>query len=281
MNCQVSKTYDWSSIKQQVTNSLYIEQAKDHPDRKFYIDIQFNILYNKPCQKLSRQHVEENLKVLNQHFNQQANIYFTSSQPVKYSKIKQAFKAESVTNSIIRKYKTYTNKINVFVGPLQSQDKHILGISHGIPSHVLFVNWKVFGGPLVSEDLKPNFNQGKTLVHEIGHALSLQHPRETLFDIKEHNDLFDQKQINSRQFDIDHQHNIMNYDEDKKLLHFTEQQILQMRGYLMSKDHQLFDTPKTYKRHARQLDQTGQLVVTTIFIILFCVLVLISYKTFS
>lgn len=285
MKCQVSKTYSWNAIRTQISNALQIQQAKDQPNQRFHIDIQFNILYQTKEQKLDHAYVEESLSVLNQHFNQAANILFSSVQPTQYFHIQQPFSANNVTQTIIQKYNVNTHKINVFVGPFRSEDNHVLGCTHAIPSHLLFINYQVFGGPRLSTHLIPQCTQGKTLVHEMGHALSLQHPNDILFDIQEYQEIFQHPKHVEQEEEQEYMRtkdNIMNCGNDQECIRFTKQQIQQMRGYLLSDTHQLcLDANKTtlYRMKSRTYDSTDQQVIAFIFIFLLIVLMIAVFST--
>lgn len=280
----ILSAHDWNSIKQQVVRYQNISKAKQNTDEIFTIDLSFVILYQNNVQKLPKEYALENLKVVNNVFNghskKSSNIHFTCTIPIQYIRVTNAFNASDVTERILQTYNIQKDKLNVFVGPFQSADDNVLGVSHAIPCNVLFINWKVLGGPSLCTNLIPHCNQGKTLVHEIGHSLSLQHPHELLFDFQEYSDIFDQQQVNGNHDPnvVHYAHNVMNYGKDDQCNEFTSLQIDQMRGYLMSGDHE-FDlsvakeTNKTVVT-SRNLDQEDKFVLLVIFATLFTIAVI-------
>lgn len=101
-----------------------------------------------------------------------STITFTSGHVIQLAAPSPALNADEPVTDILARYKPYAGAVNVFINDLQND---LLGQADTTTETVVVTTDSV-GGPEALGNSTDGFNQGKTLVHEVGHLLQMPHP---------------------------------------------------------------------------------------------------------
>lgn len=193
-----TKSPEWQTFYE-TFNAAYYDNARkaNKGDETMYIDCQYRVLYNTSSQKLDRSYIVACHKALNEAFNGKntdeiakipdntlypwksrlgnPNIQFlplnADELKVQYIQISEGSLNDDEPVAHASELGGISDgMMNIYVG---NQEAGILGQAY-LGGNEVFVLYSSVGGPDKPGQLS-EYGLGKTLIHEIGHALSLPH----------------------------------------------------------------------------------------------------------
>lgn len=188
--------HDWKTYKEKYNNTTSRLASKDSGET-LYVDTRWVVLYSSEDQKVPVERVQDCLRTLNLVFSGKnttdldkvpnsdktpwksrvgvPNIQFlpldASKLNVEYNKISGFLDGKTPVSDAAAKGGRTDGVLNIYIG---SSDKgSILGQAE-LNSNIVYALYSTVGG-YTNQGTLPGYNYGKTVVHEVGHALGLVH----------------------------------------------------------------------------------------------------------
>lgn len=188
---------DWKAFRAKYTPEFWREFEARDTQETLYIDTRWVSLYSSEDEKVPIERVRDCLRMLNLVYSGQntedlgmipdsaqnpfkrvlgnPNIQFLPLDPstlvVEYQKINGTLSSSSPVDDAAAKAGVVAGVMNIYMG--NSGSGSILGQAE-LSSNIVFGLYSSIGGFTVPGAL-PGYSQGKTMAHEIGHALGLNH----------------------------------------------------------------------------------------------------------
>lgn len=188
---------DWSTFRQKYNEEFWRNALAKDSGETLYIDTRWVVLYNSNEQKIPIERVQDCLKMLNTIFSGQnteeldqvpntaqnpwkdrvgnPNIQFlpldSSTLQVEYVPISSTLSTSSPVSDAAQRAGRVDGVLNLYIST--SGGGNILGQAE-LNSNIAYGLYSAIGGYEVSGTLS-NYDKGKTMAHEVGHALGLVH----------------------------------------------------------------------------------------------------------
>lgn len=290
---------DWKDFRAKY-NREYFERAENKDDGEtLYVDTRWVVLYANEDQKIPIERIQDCLKMLNMIFSGKntdelakvpdtkynpwkdrvgnPNIQFLpldeSTLQVEYKSVSGNLDGKAPVDDASKKGGVVDGVLNIYLG--SSGKSSILGQAQ-LSHNIVYALYSAIGG-YTKKGTLPGYDLGKTVAHEVGHALSLVHTfsdtscdgfspytdvpetirpnfNTELFELapgvwdqrgdNRYNDRLNGTQVSCLHTEPDPSNapndmgiNIMDYGDDEVSIIFSQNQALMMREYLKSSDN--------------------------------------------